>query len=1595
TLRIRNEAITYNLDQTSRYSANYDQMKANKIDVTDEACEEYFQEVLSFSDVTASGSPTPSEDPIVSTTSPMLTPFGDSDFLLFEEANAFLGLEDDPDSPKLDASYCDPERDIQMLEAILNSDPTPSLPNHEQFVPSFTNELKACETKMIKSSVDKPPEVELKDLPPHLEYAFLEGDNKFPVIISKELGEEEKASLIKVLKSHKQAITWKLFDIQGINLEFYTHKILMEEDYKLAVQHQRRVNPKIHDVIKKKVEKLLDAGLIYPIFDSPWVNPVHCVPKKGGFTVVKNEENELIPTRLVTGWRLTLPEIDLLENEIQFEEVQQFYDETRIELRFVPDCVLSRSCVLLHKILGFATKVPAFCQDPAFCYKRSCILSKPAFCYNSYVLPNGEALRKCILSGPYKPTTVLVHAIEATDNSLAVPKHTTVETPTNMSPENKAHFLAEKEAIHLILTGIGDDIYSTVDACQTTHEMWEAIERLQQGKSLNIQDVKTNLFWEFGKFTPHDGESMESYYTRFYKLMNEMIKNNLIVTTMQFRNQMTVNVAAARENVGSKVVQQSGIQCFNCREYGHFAKECRKPKRVKDSAYHKGKILLCKQAEQGVPLQAEQYDWLAYTDEEVDEQELEAHYCYMAKIQEVLTADSGTDLEPVEQVENKSGYNVFANHLQHSEQSEYVSNTCLVETDDDALAKLQCMYLHKVKECDCLAQRLLRQTESVSKKVQTELLQCFAKVEKHLISLEIALQNCKEHVKNDIICNEKASNVFRKEREQNFKIQDLKAQMQDKNITISELKKLIKHGKAKSMDTKFDRPSVVRQPNAQRIPKPSLLGKPKPFSNSLDRIYFQKTRSVPKANMSKGLSKPVTAQTLPQATKKAVSNTDVLKPGMYIIDNRISHTRAPQLPQTLRNTNIYVSTSTGVIHKPNVSRPQIKSNQSRDKVLPNNSQVKAKKTQVEVHPRIPSVSNKTKSVTACKDSLNSRTLNANVVCATCNKCLVDSNHFACVTKMLNDIHARTKKPAVVPISTRKPKSQANKSIATPHKKKVALKPTNQKPQSYFRVLYENTSNDQFAPILGYGDLVQGNVTINWVYYVEGLNHNLFLVGQFCDADLEVAFRRSTCFVRDLQVNDLLVGNHGSDLYTISLQESTSSTLLCLMAKATPTQAWLWHGRLSHLNFDYINLLSKKDIVIGLPKLKYVKDQLCSFCELSKAKRSSFKSKVVPSSKGSLNLLHMDLCGPMRVASINGKKYILSTQAPSTHINMHAEENNNDQAEEGEHVQDVEFTNPFCAPAKEEAESSSHHIDLEMCMYALTVSTAEPKNIKEAMADSAWIEAMQEELSQFDRLQVWELVDKPFGKSIIRIKWLWKNKKDEDQTVIRNKARLVAKGYAQEEGIDFEESFALVARLEAVWIFIAYAAHKSFLIFQMDVKTAFLNGPLKEEVYVAQPDRTSDPPIPKWCLYQSGKVHFRNTVNKGLWYSKDSSFELTAFSDADHAGCIDSRKSTSRGIQFLGDKLFSWISKKHNFNAMSSAEAEYVALSASCAQVMWMRTQLQDYGFNYNKIPLTEYQLADMFTKALPKDRFKYLVRRIGMSCLTPTELLEVLAKESD
>nr|GEZ06046.1 hypothetical protein [Tanacetum cinerariifolium] len=523
----------------------------------------------------------------------------------------------------------------------------------------------------------------------------------------------------------------------------------------------------------------------------------------------------------------------------------------------------------------------------------------------------------------------------------------------------------------------------------------------------------------------------------------------------------------------------------------------------------------------------------------------------------------------------------------------------------------------------------------------------------------------------------------------------------------------------------------------------------------------------------------------------------------------------------------------------------------------------------------------------------------------------NNDSFIFVHELKQEIHAdlKTKKPTVVPISTRIPKSQANKSVATSHKKKVASKSAKQKLQSYFWMLYENTNkawkwwierkipsgykwvpktkmqwvskakNDQvqkriiqlilFIVDSGCTKHMTGNLKLlcNFVEKFLGLNHNLFLVGQFCDADLEVAFRKSTCFVRDLQGNDLLTGNHGSDLYIISLQESNSSTPLCLMAKASPTQAWLWHQRLSHPNFDYINLLSKKDIVIGLPKMKYVasinrkkyilvivddysrdgknldkmkeKGDPCILAsdndnpdpvpqrqdvypstdvdvpsqqELDllfglvpqRQKASDYdNSEPVPQrqsvsssadanipSQQEMDLLFGILYDEFFNASSNPQEKqptmnIQPTSAPSTPTYVHAEENNNNQAEE-ERLLDDEFTNPFCAPAQEVAESSSHNVG-----NSNVPTFNQPQ---EAMADSAWIEAIQEELHQFDRLQ-------------------------------------------------------------------------------MDVKMTFLNGLLNEEVYVAQPDGFVDPGHPK-KVYRLRKALYGLKQAPRAWYDKLSKFSTS-------------------------------------------------------------------------------------------------------------------------
>ncbi|GJV85644.1 hypothetical protein Tco_1525542 [Tanacetum coccineum] len=334
----------------------------------------------------------------------------------------------------------------------------------------------------------------------------------------------------------------------------------------------------------------------------------------------------------------------------------------------------------------------------------------------------------------------------------------------------------------------------------------------------------------------------------------------------------------------------------------------------------------------------------------------------------------------------------------------------------DAHAELKCLYDHKVKECECLAKKLSKQTETVSKEVYNELPRSFAKLEKHSISLELALQHCKEQMKNDKVCKETASNVFQKEHEQYHEILDLKSQLQDKNIAISELKKLVEKCKGKSVETKFDKPSVVRQPNAQRIPKPSVLGKPTPFSDSLKRKKFSQTKSVPKTNVLESLSKPVTPHSWPQFRKSSFAKPyDVNAPGPS--RNSPKHVSF-QSPRESVGSN-------DMVHNYYLEEAKKKAQLQKDKALntkpsvqqsarlPNTAnRIKPKPRNFNQQPRNwpPSmssrVSNRTVNITEPprnqKPSLNSKDLE----CPTCKKCIYSANHDECILKYISKLNSR-------------------------------------------------------------------------------------------------------------------------------------------------------------------------------------------------------------------------------------------------------------------------------------------------------------------------------------------------------------------------------------------------------------------------------------------------------------------------------------------------------------------------------------------------------------------------------------------------------------
>nr|GEU47014.1 retrovirus-related Pol polyprotein from transposon TNT 1-94 [Tanacetum cinerariifolium] len=593
-------------------------------------------------------------------------------------------------------------------------------------------------------------------------------------------------------------------------------------------------------------------------------------------------------------------------------------------------------------------------------------------------------------------------------------------------------------------------------------------------------------------------------------------------------------------------------------------------------------------------------------------------------------------------------------------------------------------------------------------------------------------------------------------------------------------------------------------------------------------------------------------------------------------------------------------------------------------------------------------------------------------------------------------------------------------------------------------------NDHFGAIMGYGDYVIGDSVISMVYYVEGLGHNLFSFGQLCDADPEVAFKKHSCYVRDTDGVELIKGSRGSNLYTISVEDMMKSSLICLLSKASKNKSWLWHQRLNHLNFSTINDLARKYLVRGLPRLKFEKDHLCFACQLGKRKKHTHKPKTENTNLEVLNTFHIDLCEAMATACYTQNRSLIHTRHNKTPYELVHNKK-----------PDLTFFRVFgalCYPTNDSEDLGKLQPTADIGIfigYAPSQKGPAPMFLTPGQISSGLVpnlvpatpyvprtnkdlkilfQPMFDEYLKSPRVErpvspaqaVQALVNSagtPSSTSIdqdapslsfspsssalqshqgIAAKSTFM--KDNLVAPIDNNpfinvfalepssgasssrdAWLVAKGYRQEEGIDFEESFAPVA--------------------------PFLNGELKEEVYVSQSKGFVDPDHPTH-VYRLKKALYGLKQAPRAWYDTLSRFLLdnkfskgavdptlfarktgkhillvqiygddiiftstdpkSSYADADHAGCQDTRRSTSESAQFLGDKLVNWSSKKQKSTANSTTEhsrSKHIDIRHH-----FIREQVEK-GVVELYFLTTDYQLADIFTKALPIQRFEFILPR--------------------
>ncbi|GJX16692.1 retrovirus-related pol polyprotein from transposon TNT 1-94 [Tanacetum coccineum] len=685
-----------------------------------------------------------------------------------------------------------------------------------------------------------------------------------------------------------------------------------------------------------------------------------------------------------------------------------------------------------------------------------------------------------------------------------------MENYKNVSQDIQDQRNAKAEAVQIVLLGIDNYIYSTDDACPNACETWKAIKRLKHGESINVQDLKTNLYCEFRKFTSQDGESLKSYYSRFVTL----VKQSQELKTVSYhklydilkQHQNEVNEIRAKKTSTGKAIVNSSTPTYDQEpamvvDDDEMSKEKKIDKLMALISLSFKKIYKptnnnlitssnTNRAHQDTTLRINR--GTGYNDHRVVNV-AEARENVGTQIQEVTpdavdNSRSIFDTEPLKKVQNNDdNYNVFANDREHLEQPESVKNTYLEEQGDTNIT------IDSLDMCTN-GETVDQDDDNLAR-------------ERDLLASLINKLKCEIDERKN--CNKL---------------------LESSNKTlVDKLKGEIKDFKTKNKSLELSN-NYFKEANNKLSKTNQLMFKDlKKFQAELERYHDVNYASKVEIDCAKAKGDLIFVK--PEFFKNAQrANPRLYDIGCY--NDNLALMLAPDSDKTIRLAQESQS-KLRVIPTASVSRPQLKSNQLEDRVMPNNSQ--GKKQEVEDHRRNFKFSKNKTSVTACNDSLNAKTSNIVEIILF----IVDSG---CLKHMTGNLK-----------------------------------------------------------LLIMEDLVQGNITIKRVYYVKRLNYTLFSVGQFFDADLKVAFRKSTCYIRDLKGNDLLTGSHGTDLYSITLQDTSTPNPICLMAKATSSQAWLWHLHLLHLNFNTINLLSKYDIVTGLPKLKFIKDHLCSCCELGKAK----------------------------------------------------------------------------------------------------------------------------------------------------------------------------------------------------------------------------------------------------------------------------------------------------------------------------------------------------------------------------------------------------------